>query len=66
MSLLGVSAAQMINLAGGALISDYAIIDGGPMMGRMLADPEQPVTKTTKGLLVLLWHNPAVEVQSRP
>lgn len=63
---LGVSAAQMINLAGGALISDYAIIDGGPMMGRMLADPEQPVTKTTKGLLVLPRHNPVVEVQSRP
>lgn len=38
-------------------ISDYAVIVGGPMMGRVLADPEAirnaVVTKTTGNLLVL-------------
>jgi Na+-translocating ferredoxin:NAD+ oxidoreductase RnfC subunit len=36
------------------------------MMGRMLADLEHPVTKTTKGLLVLPRHNPVIGVQSQP
>jgi Na+-translocating ferredoxin:NAD+ oxidoreductase RnfC subunit len=63
---LGVSVRQMIDLAGGAVIADYAVIDGGPMMGRMLADLEHPVTKTTKGLLVLPRHNPVIGVQSQP
>lgn len=32
---------------------DYAVVMGGPMMGRVVADLEEPVTKTTSGLLVL-------------
>ncbi|HSJ52479.1 MAG TPA: 4Fe-4S dicluster domain-containing protein, partial [Anaerolineae bacterium] len=32
---------------------DYATVLGGPMMGRVAAGPEEPVCKTTSGLLVL-------------
>ncbi len=50
---IGTSAGDVINYAGGVLISDYRIVDGGPMMGRVLENPEAPVTKTTSGLIVL-------------
>ena len=32
---------------------DFAVIEGGPMMGHLIHDLRQPVTKTTKGLVVL-------------
>ncbi len=49
---LGVSAAEMIKLAGGATVKEYVIISGGPCMGRMV-EASEPVTKTTKGLVLL-------------
>ena len=40
---------------------DYVVLDGGPSMGKVI-DPERAVvTKTTKGLLILPSHIPAVE-----
>ncbi len=42
-----------IAAAGGPTVGDFRVIDGGPMMGRVLADLSAPVTKTTSGLLVL-------------
>jgi Na+-translocating ferredoxin:NAD+ oxidoreductase RnfC subunit len=32
---------------------DYAVVIGGPMMGRVATTLDQPVTKTTSGLLIL-------------
>ena len=32
---------------------NYTIIDGGPMMGKIVKNVEDPVVKTTKGLIVL-------------
>lgn len=49
---IGVSVAEVIALAGRPTVADYVIIDGGPMMGRLI-EPSAPVTKTTGGLLVL-------------
>lgn len=49
---LGITVKEAIDLAGGAAISDYAVVNGGPMMG-MTVSPESLVTKTTKGLIVL-------------
>ena len=49
---VGVSFHNLLEMAGGATVPAYGLIDGGPLMGR-LADPADPVTKTTKGLLVL-------------
>jgi Na+-translocating ferredoxin:NAD+ oxidoreductase RnfC subunit len=44
--------AEALARAGGATVADPAYIDGGPMMGKLVTDLSQPVTKTTGGLLV--------------
>jgi len=63
---LGVSTEEMINLAGGPTIKEYAVINGGPMMGKLINDLKEPVTKTTKGLLVLPMTNPVIINRQRP
>jgi Na+-translocating ferredoxin:NAD+ oxidoreductase RnfC subunit len=45
---------------------DYALIVGGPMMGRVAAAPDEAVTKTTSGLLVLPRDNVVVRYMTRP
>ncbi len=49
---LGMKIQELIDLAGGALVRNFAVIDGGPMMGK-LTDTAATVTKTTGGILVL-------------
>lgn len=46
--------------------SDYVVVIGGPMMGRVAADLDQPVTKTTSGLLVLPRDNVVARYMTRP
>lgn len=50
---VGTLVSDVIEFAGGTTISDFKIVDGGPMMGRVLPDMNQSVTKTTSGLIVL-------------
>jgi Na+-translocating ferredoxin:NAD+ oxidoreductase RnfC subunit len=50
---IGVSLREVLSLAGGATVADAAYIDGGPMMGRLVASLDAPVTKTTGGLIAL-------------
>lgn len=50
---IGISIQEAIDLAGGAVIENYKVIDGGPMMGKVVDDLQKPVTKTTKGLIIL-------------
>jgi Na+-translocating ferredoxin:NAD+ oxidoreductase RnfC subunit len=50
---IGTASEEVIRLAGGPLIADYKIVMGGPMMGKVLAANQDPVTKTTSGLIVL-------------
>lgn len=50
---VGTPVADVIAFAGGAAISDYRVVDGGPMMGRVLPEGNPSVTKTTSGLLLL-------------
>lgn len=50
---LGTPLRDVLALAGGATVPHPAYINGGPMMGHALHDLDQPVTKTTGGLLVL-------------
>ena len=50
---IGTAVEEVIQLAGGPSIPDYGIVMGGPMMGKVLADSQDPVTKTTSGLIVL-------------
>jgi Na+-translocating ferredoxin:NAD+ oxidoreductase RnfC subunit len=63
---LGVSIAEMLKLAGDPVLEDYAVINGGPMMGKPVNDLNEPVTKTTKALLVLPQTNPVVQNSLRP
>nr|WP_321465988.1 4Fe-4S dicluster domain-containing protein [uncultured Desulfobulbus sp.] len=48
---LGISFAEILDYARPTL-RQYTVIEGGPMMGRIVDDLSQPVTKTTAGLLV--------------
>jgi Na+-translocating ferredoxin:NAD+ oxidoreductase RnfC subunit len=50
---IGTSFADCIELAGGAIVTNYAILVGGAMMGEAVTDFNIPVTKTTAGLIVL-------------
>jgi Na+-translocating ferredoxin:NAD+ oxidoreductase RnfC subunit len=45
---------------------DYALIVGGPMMGRVAVALDEPVTKMTSGLLVLPRDNVVVRYMTRP
>ncbi len=44
---------------------DYAVVMGGPMMGHVADDLDQPVTKMTSGLLVLPRDNAVVRYMTR-
>jgi Na+-translocating ferredoxin:NAD+ oxidoreductase RnfC subunit len=44
---------------------DYAVVVGGPMMGRVASSKDEPVTKTTSGLLVLPNDNAVVRYMTR-
>ncbi|WP_337263760.1 MULTISPECIES: 4Fe-4S dicluster domain-containing protein [unclassified Serratia (in: enterobacteria)] len=50
---LGISFREVLSLAGGATVASPGFINGGPMMGRLLTNLDEPVTKTSGGLLVL-------------
>lgn len=58
---VGTPIADMVAAAGGATVADWVVIDGGPMMGRVITDPSRPITKTTSGLLVLPRSHPAAD-----
>lgn len=45
--------------------SDYAVVVGGPMMGRVAGDLDETLTKTTSGLLILPRDNVVVRYMTR-
>lgn len=49
---LGITVKEALALAGGPTIKDYVIINGGPMMGKIVPE-DSYITKGTKGLIVL-------------
>jgi Na+-translocating ferredoxin:NAD+ oxidoreductase RnfC subunit len=50
---IGTSFSDLISIAGGPAIEEYAIMVGGIMMGKLSHDTAQPVTKTTGAIVVL-------------
>ena len=44
---IGITASEVIDYCGGATTADYALIDGGPAMGKLM-DKTDPITKTTR------------------
>ncbi len=63
---VGTCVAEVLEYAGGVKIADYRVVDGGPMMGRVLPDIYQPVSKTTSGLLVLPSNHNVVTQKTMP
>ena len=59
---LGMSFKELISLAGGATIDEYAIINGGPMMGKVVNELDT-VTKTTTALLILPKNHQVIETK---
>jgi Na+-translocating ferredoxin:NAD+ oxidoreductase RnfC subunit len=57
---IGLAVGEVIRLAGGALLGDFRVVVGGPMMGRVVADLATPVDKTTSGVIVLAPDHPVV------
>ncbi|MEZ3435350.1 MAG: SLBB domain-containing protein [Lachnospiraceae bacterium] len=59
---VGTPVHYLLELAGGAVVPDYTVILGGPLMGRVSEDPKSEfVTKTTNGIIVLPSSHPLVE-----
>jgi Na+-translocating ferredoxin:NAD+ oxidoreductase RnfC subunit len=51
---VGTALPTLIKWAGGVTVEPYAVIDGGPMMGKLIEDPQQVmVKKASKGYIVL-------------
>lgn len=50
---LGISVREAIELAGGTDLEEFKVIDGGPMMGKILYSIDIPIKKTSKGYIVL-------------
>lgn len=59
---VGMTAREAIALAGGTTVGDFAIIDGGPLMGKIVA-PGAVVTKTTGAFIVLPRRHPVVALK---
>lgn len=62
---LGVSFEEVIALCEGPQIKDYAVIEGGPMMGKLVKELTAPVTKTTKGLILLPSEHPVIASKNK-
>jgi Na+-translocating ferredoxin:NAD+ oxidoreductase RnfC subunit len=50
---VGTPVRDAIELAGGALVEDFFLIDGGPNTGKLIPSLDYPILKTTKGILLL-------------
>jgi len=50
---VGITYREAIDMAGGANVPNPVTISGGVMMGRLVTDFNEPITKTTGGLIVL-------------
>lgn len=58
---LGISVREIINLAGGPINEKFKVIDGGPMMGKLLGTIDEPIKKTSKGYIVLPDNHPLIK-----
>ena len=60
---VGLSMAECLSLAGVKKLEGKAVIEGGPMMGKLVDNLDAPVTKTTKGLIVLPEDHPLIQAK---
>lgn len=57
---IGTSVLEALKIAGRTNLEGMKVIEGGPMMGKIIEDLAQPITKTTKGLIVLSPNHPLI------
>ncbi len=50
---IGITAREVLALAGGALVDEPALLDGGAMMGKVVFDLDAPIRKTSGGFIVV-------------
>ncbi len=50
---VGMRYGEALQIAGGATIADFILLDGGPMMGKVVTDLDTPVTRVSSGIIVL-------------
>ncbi|MGE5484789.1 MAG: 4Fe-4S dicluster domain-containing protein [Ignavibacteriales bacterium] len=50
---VGTPFATAIELAGGPSVTRFTVLDGGPLMGKVVSDLSIPITKSTGGIVVL-------------
>ncbi|HWQ42543.1 MAG TPA: 4Fe-4S dicluster domain-containing protein [Desulfosporosinus sp.] len=58
---IGTSVLEALTIAGRTNLEGMKVIEGGPMMGKIIEDLAQPITKTTKGLIVLSLNHPLIQ-----
>lgn len=58
---VGITFAEAIALCGGASIADPVVLVGGAMMGKYSDNLQQPITKTTGGMIVLSREHPLIQ-----
>ena len=65
---IGMSYGEALQVAGGATIDDFVLLDGGPMMGKVVTDLATPVTRVSSGIIVLgrTTHLAARKMQAEP
>lgn len=63
---IGTAVSDALQLAGCSSMTGLAVIEGGPMMGKLLNCYDDPITKTTKGLIVLPENHPAIQKRRLP
>ena len=61
---IGSKISALLERCGGTTVSDYAIITGGAMMGRIACDPDSAIGKTTSGIYVLPVDHPLIKMKS--
>ena len=60
---IGTSIREALALAGRTDMRDRVLVEGGPMMGSVVENFDQPITKTTKGLIVLGLDHPMIKTR---
>lgn len=63
---IGVTYRQLLEKTGNGVNDGDAYIDGGPIMGKMLADLDGSVTKTSGGLVVLPREHTLIKIKTQP
>ncbi|WP_420237780.1 4Fe-4S dicluster domain-containing protein [Telmatobacter bradus] len=63
---IGITIGEALEAAGGVTVSDFGVLLGGVMMARPALSLDQPVTKTTGGIIVLPAEHKLIERHRAP